>query len=71
MRISHYKELHMSWYKKSPVKHPKTTHTPPHRTSPLSEKAIREAKRTSPGAERTEREHKEQLKEQYRIDFYT
>ena len=47
------KELHMSWYnKKTPTKHPKTPHTPPHRTSPITEKALQEAKKTRPTPEK-------------------
>jgi hypothetical protein len=50
MRITNTREVHMSWFKKAPVKNPpkpkNTVH--PHKTSPISEKALKEAKKTGP-----------------------
>ena len=59
----------MSWYRKSPAKHPKSHHTHAHRSSPASEKYLEQTKKTR-GAERTEKEHKEEQREQHKIDFY-
>ena len=42
----------MSWFKHKPPKHPPTTkyHPHPHRSSPAAERAMEEAKQTSPKA---------------------
>lgn len=49
MKINSTREAHMSWYKKTPIKHPpkSKTHTP-HKPSPSTEKAMQEAKKTGP-----------------------
>lgn len=40
----------MSWFKRSPLKNPpkEKPHLGPHRTSPISEKILKEAKKTGP-----------------------
>ena len=49
MRVSNIKEVHMSWYKKSPVKHPpKPKPQTPHKPIPSTETAMQEAKKTGP-----------------------
>jgi hypothetical protein len=50
MKVSsnYHRELHMSWYNKRPVKNPPKPHTAPHRTSPVTEKSMKEAKKTGP-----------------------
>lgn len=42
----------MSWFKKSPAKHPPhRPHSQPHRSSPATERMMDEAKKTSPKLE--------------------
>jgi hypothetical protein len=38
----------MSWFNRSPRIKESTKHTPPHRTSPASEKMLDQAKKTGP-----------------------
>jgi hypothetical protein len=50
MRITSTREAHMSWFKKTPPKNPpkpkNTVH--PHKTSPITQKHMDEAKKTGP-----------------------
>lgn len=50
MKITNNREAQMSWFKKSPVKNPpkpkNTVH--PHKTSPITQKHMEEAKKTGP-----------------------
>jgi hypothetical protein len=49
----------MSWFNRSPrIKEP-TKHTPPHRTSPASEKMLDQAKKTGPDKTPSKKKHKQ------------
>ena len=49
----------MSWFNRSPRTKEPTKHTPPHRTSPASEKMLDEAKKTGPDKKSSKKKHKQ------------
>jgi len=43
----------MSWFKRIPPKYPPKNHTPPHRSSPTTDKIMKEAQKIGPKKENT------------------